>query len=260
MKVGSQMSTAVEQIILKEINAKYPITVNHIEKITNEMYRCSNNFNEYYVRVTDYRSFEEQLEEINWLSYLEQHGVGISPIIKSLQGNLVEKGESFEEKSIVLFGAAKGIHLSRSEWKGDVFKELGRQIGRMHRITSQYEQEHEINHMINWYDNAEYRFLDHIPKEETTIRKLAQKILNEVQLLSKDRHTYGLLHGDLWLENVLVNNHSEITLIDFQDCEKHFYLYDLIVPIYSALEYSFAGGEIEMITENLLRSCYLRVI
>ncbi|CAM4083614.1 Aminoglycoside phosphotransferase domain-containing protein [Bacillus manliponensis] len=31
-------------------------------------------------------------------------------------------------------------------------------------------------------------------------------------------------------------------MIDFQDCEKHFYVFDLVVPIYSALEYSFAGN------------------
>lgn len=31
-------------------------------------------------------------------------------------------------------------------------------------------------------------------------------------------------------------------MIDFQDCEKHFYIFDLAVPIYSAIEYSFAGN------------------
>lgn len=30
-------------------------------------------------------------------------------------------------------------------------------------------------------------------------------------------------------------------MVDFQDCEKHFYIFDLAVPIYSALEYSFVG-------------------
>lgn len=31
-------------------------------------------------------------------------------------------------------------------------------------------------------------------------------------------------------------------MIDFQDCEKHFYIFDLAVPIYSAIEYSFVGN------------------
>lgn len=31
-------------------------------------------------------------------------------------------------------------------------------------------------------------------------------------------------------------------MIDFQDCEKHFYIFDLAVPVYSAIEYSFVGN------------------
>jgi Ser/Thr protein kinase RdoA (MazF antagonist) len=50
------------------------------------------------------------------------------------------------------------------------------------------------------------------------------------------------LHGDLCLENLLVDRESNLTMIDFQDCEKHFYIFDLAAPIYSALEYSYVGG------------------
>ena len=31
-------------------------------------------------------------------------------------------------------------------------------------------------------------------------------------------------------------------MVDFQDCEKHYYIFDLAVTIYSALEYSFVGN------------------
>jgi len=30
-------------------------------------------------------------------------------------------------------------------------------------------------------------------------------------------------------------------MVDFQDCERHYYIFDLAVPIYSALEYTFEG-------------------
>ena len=63
-----------------------------------------------------------------------------------------------------------------------------------------------------------------------------------VKGLLKNRSNYGLLHGDLWLENVLVDSNSKVTIVDFQDCEKNYYIFDLAVPIYSAIEYSFVGG------------------
>ena len=60
--------------------------------------------------------------------------------------------------------------------------------------------------------------------------------------MPKNHSNYGLLHGDLWLENILVDHDSKLTMVDFQDCEKHFYVFDLAVPIYSAMEYSYVGG------------------
>lgn len=39
-----------------------------------------------------------------------------------------------------------------------------------------------------------------------------------------------------------MENDLNLTMIDFQDCEKHFYIFDLAVPVYSAIEYSFVGN------------------
>ncbi|EEM22498.1 hypothetical protein bthur0001_23820 [Bacillus thuringiensis serovar tochigiensis BGSC 4Y1] len=112
----------------------------------------------------------------------------------------------------------------------------------MHRISKIFEKAKPVKYINDWYENEEYNFLKYIPKEETTIREIASEVLNSIKELQKSTSNYGLIHGDLWLENILVENNSNLTMIDFQDCEKHFYIFDLAVPIYSALEYSFAGN------------------
>ncbi|MGE8203177.1 phosphotransferase enzyme family protein [Heyndrickxia sp. NPDC080065] len=231
-----------EEIILKVINEKYPVKIHYVEGKTNEMWHCSGINSDYYARITNYKTYEEQFQEVKWTNYLFEHGVGVSPAIYSLEGNIIETGMFPEKKRIVLYKAAPGIHLPRSKWGPQIFKELGRQIGIMHRITKQYEQKESIDHLRDWYENEEYQFLKYIPEEEATIRELSQAIFAKVQALQKNNTTYGLLHADLWLENVLVDDQSKITMIDFQDCEKHYYLYDLVVPIYSALEFSFSGN------------------
>ncbi len=97
-------------------------------------------------------------------------------------------------------------------------------------------------HINDWYDNEEYDFLKYIPKKESTIREMAQDVLSTIKNLPQSHLTYGLLHGDLWLENILVDRDSNLTMIDFQDCEKNYYIFDLAVPIYSAMEYSYVGN------------------
>lgn len=142
----------------------------------------------------------------------------------------------------VLYKAAPGIHLPREQWNVNVLKELGRQIGRLHRFSKKFEGIHPVKHIKDWYENEEYNFLKYIPEEEITIRNIAQDVLSTIKALPKNHLNYGLLHGDLWLENILVDEDSKLSLVDFQDCEKNFYIFDLAVPIYSAIEYSFVGG------------------
>ncbi|PFL24374.1 protein kinase [Bacillus cereus] len=232
----------IEKEILKLINKLYPLEFIEVTPVTNEMYQCLTAQGTYFIRITNYKTYEEQLEEVTYTNFLYQKGLGVPPIIPSLKGNLVEKIILDKELFTVLYKAAPGIHLPRNEWNSNVFKKLGQQIGKLHRMSKDFERIQPINHINNWYENEEYNFLNYIPKEETTIREIASDVLTSIKDLQKSPLNYGLIHGDLWLENILVENNSNLTMIDFQDCEKHFYIFDLAVPIYSAIEYSFVGN------------------
>ncbi|MEG0385961.1 MAG: phosphotransferase [Solibacillus sp.] len=233
----------MEQKILKVLNEIYPLDFIKIETVTNEMFRCIAKQGEYFARITNYKSYDEQLEEVDYTNFLYKEGLAVSPTITSLNGKIVEK-VTLDNKEIltVLYQSAPGIHLPRNEWNADILKELGRQIGKLHRISKKFEEAYSIKYINDWHDNEEYAFLKYIPKEETAIRAIAQEVLLTIKEMPKSYSNYGLLHGDLWLENVLVDHDSKLTMVDFQDCEKHFYIFDLAVPIYSAIEYSYVGG------------------
>ncbi|MDF9468860.1 phosphotransferase [Bacillus sp. FSL K6-0273] len=232
----------LEKEILQFINEQYPLNFINIKPITNEMYECLTEQGTYFSRITNYKTYEEQIEGVLYTNFLYQNGLGVPPIIPSLQGNFVEKFTLDKEIFAVLYKAAPGIHLPRSEWNSNIFKKLGKQIGKLHRISKSFEKIKPVKHINDWYENEEYNFLKYIPKEENTIREIASDVLTSIKELPKSPSNYGLIHGDLWLENILVENNSNLTMIDFQDCEKHFYIFDLAVPIYSAIEYSFAGN------------------
>ncbi len=233
----------MEQKILELLNKIYPINVFKVESVTNEMFRCIGEEGIYFARVTNYKTLDEQLEEVQYTNFLFKEGLSVSPTIPSINGNIVEK-IILNNKNIlmVLYKAAPGIHLPRQQWNASILKELGRQIGVLHRLSKKFEEQYPVSRINDWYDNEEYAFLKYIPEEESTIREIASDVLSTIKNIPKTKSNYGLLHGDLWLENVLVDQESKITMVDFQDCEKHFYIFDLAVPIYSALEYSFVGG------------------
>ncbi|MER2120487.1 MAG: phosphotransferase [Solibacillus sp.] len=233
----------MEQKILEMLNEIYPVEITKVEAVTNEMFRCIAKQGVYFARITNYKSYDEQLEEITYTNYLYKEGLGVSPTMVSNKGNQIEK-ITFNNKEVltVLYAAVKGKHLSRNEWNADVLKELGKQIGKLHRLTKKFEEIHSVRYINDWYQNEEYDFLKYIPEDETMIRDVAQEIITKINNIPKDKSNYGLLHGDLWLENVLVDDDLKLSMVDFQDCEKNFYVFDLAVPIYSAIEFSFVGG------------------
>ena len=233
----------MEQKILDLLNEIYPVDLMKVELVTNEMFRCTAKDDVYFARITNYKNFDEQLEEVNYTTFLYKQGLGVSPTIASLNGKIVEKIIlNNNEVLTILYKSAPGMHLPRNRWDVDLLKELGRQIGRLHRFSKKFEEIHTLKYINDWYVNEEYAFLTYIPKEETAIREVAQEVLSTIKEIPQNHSNYGLLHGDLWLENTLVDGDYNLTMIDFQDCEKHYYIYDLAVPIYSALEYTFVGG------------------
>lgn len=233
----------MEQKILELLNGIYPLDFIKVEAVTNEMFRCTANQGEYFARITNYKGYDEQLEEVTYTNYLYKEGLGVSPTIVSVNGKVVEK-ITFNNKEVltVLYKSAVGKHLSKNQWNAKVLKELGRQIGKLHRLSRTFEEINPTRYINDWYQNEEYAFLKYIPEEESTIRDVAHEILTKIKNIPKDNSNYGLLHGDLWLENILVDRNLKLSMVDFQDCEKNFYIFDLAVPIYSAIEYSFVGG------------------
>ncbi|MFJ7983114.1 phosphotransferase enzyme family protein [Lysinibacillus xylanilyticus] len=233
----------MEQKILELLNGIYPVDFIKVEAVTNEMFRCTAKQGEYFARITNYKGYDEQLEEVTYTNYLHKEGLSVSPAIVSINGKVVEK-ITFNNKEVltVLYESAAGNHLSRNQWNANVLKELGKQIGKLHRLSRKFEEINPTRYINDWYQNEEYAFLKYIPEEEITIRDVAHEILTEIKNMPKDNSNYGLLHGDLWLENILVDRDLKLSMVDFQDCEKNFYIFDLAVPIYSAIEYSFVGG------------------
>lgn len=234
---------STELQLLKVLNELYPVMVLTVQSVTNEMFRCTAKQDVYFARITNYKSFDEQLEEVMYTNFLHQEGLAVSLAISSLNRNVVERITLGDKEMLtVLYKAAPGVHLPRKQWNADVLKELGRQIGRLHRFSREFEEIHPVKHIKDWHENEEYAFLKYIPEEESAIRGIAQDVLSTIKALPKNRSNYGLLHGDLWLENILVADEMKLAMVDFQDCEKNFYIFDLAVPIYSAIEYSFVGG------------------
>lgn len=248
----------MESWISTQLTSLYGINRPCLEAVTGEMYRCTTGTGCYYVRVTDYKSYEEQAAEIHFLRNLRQCGVGVASVVQSIQGQYLEQVHVEELKTMVVFEAAPGIHMPRVDWTADKLYKVGKEIGKLHRASQKYADEYPDSPIQHWHENKEYQFQESIPKEETHIRTLAKDVLKQIQMIPKHDCNYGIIHGDIWLENILMTDNKQVTFIDFQDLERHYYVYDLVVPFYSALEFSFIGKGNRLDYAKSIKSALLR--
>lgn len=183
----------METKILELLNKIYPIDFIKIESVTNEMYRCTAVQGNFFARITNYKTYDEQLEEVTYTNFLYNEGFGVSPTISSLNGKLVERIMLDREYLTVLYKAAPGIHLPRTQWNASILKELGRQIGRLHRYSKNFENIETIRYINDWHNNEEYDFLKYIPKEESTIREIAHEVLSTIKNSLKMKEILNIL-------------------------------------------------------------------
>ncbi len=58
------------QRILELLNEIYPVDFIKVEAVTNEMFRCTAKDDVYFARITNYKTYDEQLEEVTYTNFL----------------------------------------------------------------------------------------------------------------------------------------------------------------------------------------------
>ena len=74
----------MNDLFLPLLNEKYPLAFLKLEAITDEIFRCTAEQGTYYARVTNYKSYEEQIDEVTYTNFLYQEGLRVQWNIRML--------------------------------------------------------------------------------------------------------------------------------------------------------------------------------
>jgi Ser/Thr protein kinase RdoA (MazF antagonist) len=202
---------------------------------SDELFRCRLGDRSCVLRLSRYKSFAEQKAEAEWVNYLSDNGVAVARVIPSAKGNLAETiGAGAAERTAVLFEEVPGHHPTTEEWETGLWERCGRLIGRMHALAKSYNRESAMA-VRDWVEQEEYDWHTHIPTEQTRVREKCNELYTAIERLPTTGDAYGITHSDVFQDNLKIHK-GTLTLLDFQDCERHFFVNDLAVLIYFALE------------------------
>ena len=188
----------------------------------NDTYLVNDNNEKFIFRVYSFnwRTRTEIEEEIKLLSELRQNNTLVSYPLPDKENNFIQTLNAPEgERFAVLFSFAKGnkMHMISKE----THFEIGQIMARIHKITHNVElQRTHYTPEIILIDSLKKisHFLP-VDTEEMKFMISAQKyLLKEFQNADIAKMRQGIVHLDIWFDNLNITEENEVTIFDFDFC------------------------------------------
>jgi len=221
-------------VIFNKICKKFDLIPDNVKLLNgfeSFIYEFSKNNQDYILRVTHslHRNEDQIKAEVDWVNYLADGGVSVSRAVLSPAGNLVERVDSEDTYFLAIaFGKAPGRHIKKEDRKPETYENLGRIIGKMHRLTKDYKP--IGNKRSDWFEQ-DSGLINFIPEDQTIVKQKYLELMNFINALSKDRDSYGLIHTDAHFGNIFIDN-GKLTVFDFDDSVYKWFISDIAIVLF----------------------------
>jgi Ser/Thr protein kinase RdoA (MazF antagonist) len=209
--------------VLKEYNIK---NLKKLNGFHNQIYEGRYLNKDIIIRVSNRRTPDEVIAEIEILNKIKKEVRIGEPILVNNKHYLLH-----DNKIIVFFNKVSGVNWFQTKLSGKTHFNAGKELGLLHhsmqKINNTQRMSYEKHPDIKLIINLKPMILMEL--EET---------LSIMETWRQKKFEYGLIHGDYLFSNLIYNN-EEVTIIDFDDVEYNYYLYDVAVYLF----YLLLGGD-----------------
>lgn len=196
------------------------------------------------------KTLEMVQQEIEWMNFLYERGVAVPKPEINIQMVGRQVRTCFE------YVEGKPIDVTNdSHWNSNKFEEFGRILGKIHALSKEFTLG-QFHRPVWTKENPDV--FDIKDKLSPEVKSIYDSLMQ--QLFSFDIHsnTYGMIHNDFHLGNLLISNDGVITTIDFDDCSFNWFAQDIAVFFYHAYwqQESF-NGNTEPFCQEFLKHFFL---
>lgn len=197
----------------------------------NHTYFLFDSNTKYVVRVYchNWRTKTEIQEELELLILLKNHNLSVSFPIANKNGNLIQEINAPEGlRYVVLFTYAEG---EKMRFMGnETCFVIGSIMAKIHNITAGKKID-RISYnsdvlLKKAYDYLNLFFSDDL-SEMKYIKQISSKISKNFENSNLSENQKGIVHLDIWYDNMSVNDGNEITIFDFDSCGNGFLILDI---------------------------------
>lgn len=179
------------------------------------------------LRISDKKKTIEMIEqEVDWMTFLSNKGIILSkpdPKMELNEGRVSTYFEYIEGEAIDV--------TNDSQWKDDLFEEMGRILGKMHTLSKKFEVENVYRPKWTREQPDVYGIQNGL---DSWLRESFDQLMESLFKYEISPATYGLIHNDFHQGNFIINMNGFITIIDFDDCAFNWFAQDIAVLFYHA--------------------------
>lgn len=181
----------------------------------------------------DHRTPAQVQAEVDWLLALRSDGIPVAAPLPSRDGAwLVSEGEP--PRIAVAYARTPGRHLAPDEWTPELVRAHGRLLGQLQAHARSWTPPGPRR--ARWLDHRPLeRAPEALPDDGSFLAAVAEVSACVAERVPQGAGDLGLIHADLHAWNVLVDEDGSLTAIDFDDAVIGPYLYDLVIPLYYAV-------------------------
>ena len=197
----------------------------------NDTYIVSTQNKKYVFRVYSYNwhSKLEIKEELRFLTLLKDKGITVSYPI-------VDKDESFIQDFNAPEGIRYGVLFSfavgdkKAVVSATMHFKIGSVMGHLHDVSQNLSLQRIIYneyHLINLPFQRIQSFLSSNTQESGWLREIRKKLIQEFSKFDHSQLRKGVIHLDIWQDNLVIDKAENITLFDFDFCGNGWLCIDL---------------------------------
>lgn len=188
----------------------------------NDTYLVTDGLQKFVFRIysLNWRSKEEISEEIRLLNLLKENNIAVSYPLPDTENNYIQTLNAPEGQRFgVLFTYATGekLHIIPAE----AHFRIGQLMARLHQVTQQLRL-NRIDYTTEVLLTAPLKkisgFLSDDSEEMHFMQRTREHLLLAFQQADISQIRQGVVHLDIWFDNLNVSNENQVTIFDFDFC------------------------------------------
>ncbi|AKD58650.1 phosphotransferase [Spirosoma radiotolerans] len=168
----------------------------------------------------NWRTETEVREELRLLTLLQENGLPVSYPLADVAGTFIQELDAPEGKRFgVLFSFAEGEKLLT--FSEELHSTIGQIMARFHQLTHNLKLNRvSYTPQLMLVDSLAFvkPFLPADSAEMNFLYTTQRYLLDEFSKIDRTKTREGIVHLDIWFDNLNINKENQVTLFDFDFC------------------------------------------